>query len=103
VFVAASAEWDDRPGAVRDAIVETQRRWLETLARAAGIAVAEGHFRKDLDLEQFAFELHGIMLELHFQFRLLDSSLATRRARDAFERLLSTSRASSGASTKPRR
>src|SRR5215470_11724013 len=33
-FTAASLEFDNRPGAVRDAIADTMKTWLATLARA---------------------------------------------------------------------
>src|SRR5690606_13086514 len=32
VFVGAAAEYDDRPGPVRDTLARTQRDWLDTLA-----------------------------------------------------------------------
>src|SRR5262249_39053825 len=48
-FVAAAAELDDRPGPVRDRLVELQRDWLAFLGKAVRIAIAEGHFREDVD------------------------------------------------------
>jgi AcrR family transcriptional regulator len=44
-FMAASFELDDRPGPVRDFVVQNLRDWIDTLAGAARIAVQEGHFR----------------------------------------------------------
>src|SRR5262245_48580748 len=35
IFVQASVELDDKPGIVRDALVASQKDWLETLAQAA--------------------------------------------------------------------
>src|SRR5262249_29692800 len=64
-FVAASAELDDRPGPVRDRLVKLQQDWLDTLAQSVRIAIAEGHFRKDADPEQFAYEMYGILLVAH--------------------------------------
>ncbi|MGE5719707.1 MAG: TetR/AcrR family transcriptional regulator, partial [Nocardioidaceae bacterium] len=71
IFVAAAAELDDQPGALRDALVRNERDWLEFIATVAGTAVAEGELRDDLDLEQFAFEVHGVMLAHHHASRLL--------------------------------
>ena len=88
IFVAAAIELDDQPGPLRDYLVETQRQWLATLARAADIAVAEGHLRADLDRDQFAFEVYSLMLGLHHQMRLLGDPRALDRARAAIERLL---------------
>ena len=54
LFVAASFELDDKPGLVREVLVELQRQLLETMAKSAQIAIEERHFRKDIDAEQFA-------------------------------------------------
>lgn len=88
VFVTAAAEYDDRPGPVRDALVRAQRDWLEFLSTVATTAVAEGEFREDLDPEQFAFELHGVLLAYHQASRLIHDSAADRHAHAAFEGLL---------------
>jgi AcrR family transcriptional regulator len=88
IFVAAAAELDDRPGPVRDRLVELQRGWLASLARAARRAQEVGHFRRDLDPDQFAFEQHGIALSWHWHARLVRDPRAMERARNAFERLI---------------
>jgi AcrR family transcriptional regulator len=93
VFTSAAAEYDDRPGPVRDRLVQLQRDWLETLATAARTAIAEGHFRPDIDPEQFAHDLHGVMLAHHHADRLLADGRATARARTAFEALIRAARA----------
>ncbi len=92
VFFAATGELDDRPGPVRDVLVQAQRDLLGTLAHAARIAVEEGHFRPDLDLEQFAFELDAIVLGYHHCSRLMRNPAARDRARAAFERLVASAR-----------
>jgi AcrR family transcriptional regulator len=95
IFVAAAAELDDREGAPRDFLVENQVRLHGSLARAAKIAIEEGHFRPDLDCEQFAFELYGILLANNHFHRLLRDPSAARRSQAAFERLLEAARAPS--------
>jgi AcrR family transcriptional regulator len=92
-FVAVSGEYDDRPGPIRDRIAQLQRDWLATVASTVRTAVAEGHFKKDVDPEQFAFELYGHMLVGHMGWRLLDDKKSAARARKAFEGLLERSRA----------
>jgi AcrR family transcriptional regulator len=91
-FVAASSELDDRPGPVRDYLVQTQRDWLDALATAARIAVEEGHFREDLDPAQFAYEQYSIALAFHQFHRLLRDPATEERCRRAFEGLLARSR-----------
>lgn len=93
IFVAAAIELDDRPGPLRDYLVGMQRDWLATLARAADVAVAEGHLRPDLDREQLAFEIYALMLGHHHQWRLLGDARALDRLRVAIDRLLDTAAA----------
>ena len=92
IFVQASVELDDRPGPARERLVALQRAWHESLATAVKGARAEGHLRRDVDPEQIAFELYGIMLSTHHSARLLRDPRATGRARRAFERLLAACR-----------
>ncbi len=92
IFVQASVELDDRPGPARDRLVKLQREWLETLAGAFRVARDEGQLRADVDPQQLAFELYGIMLSCHHQARLLRDRGAEERARRAFDRLLDGAR-----------
>jgi AcrR family transcriptional regulator len=96
-FVGATTELDDRPGPPRDALMQSCKDWIDELHKAARIAVSEGHFRADLDPEQFAFEEYGIMLVLHTYHRFLKAPQALTRARQAFERLVDTARPSPSA------
>lgn len=91
-FVAASAELDDHPGALRDRLAELQRDWLEMLANIARTAITEKHFRSDVDPEQFAHDMYGIMLVTHQYTRLLRDPKATERASRAFEALVVAAR-----------
>ena len=92
LFVAASAELDDRPGPARDRLVQLQKEWLGLIAGAVRIAIAEGHFRKGVDPEQLAFDLYGIMLVTHFSSRLLRDPKAGERARKSLSALLAAAR-----------
>lgn len=91
-FVAAAAELDDQPGRLRDYLVSTQRDWMDALATAARIAIEEGHFRRDLDGDQLAYELYSIILAFHHFHRLLRDPRSHERARQAFEDLIHHSR-----------
>ena len=93
--MSASAELDDRPGPVRDVLVQAQKDWMATIAQAARSAMEEGHFHKDVDPEQFAFEIYGIALSLHHHSRLLRQPGSGARARAAFERLVQSARSPS--------
>jgi AcrR family transcriptional regulator len=91
-FVGASAELDDRVGPSRDALARADKDWLDELAKAARIAVREGHFAATLDPDQFAFELNGIMLSFHQFHRFLREPEALARTRRAFDRLVAWAR-----------
>lgn len=93
IFMGLSQEYDDRPGPMRDALAKSQQDWRDTVARAAKIAVSEKHFRKDLDVEQFAFEFVGMGMIFQQSLKLLQDKKAERRAYTAFEALLARSRA----------
>lgn len=100
-FMAASFELDDRPGPVRDFVVQNLRDWIDTLAGAARIAVQEGHFRTDLDCEQFAQDCQGIGLGFVHASRLMRDPQARARAQRAFEALVRDARVSSAAEPSP--
>jgi AcrR family transcriptional regulator len=91
IFVALSHEYDDRPGVVRDRLVETLRDWHVTIRRVAITAVEQGHFRKDLDPDLFSFEFHGIGMAHHHLSRLVEDPNALRLTRAAFEGLMQRS------------
>jgi AcrR family transcriptional regulator len=92
LFLAASTELDDKEGRPRDFLVGMQRQLLAALARAASLAIEAGHFRGDLDCDQFAFELYGVMLGHHHFRRLLRDPRADARTRAAFDHLLEAAR-----------
>ena len=92
MFVALATELDDQPGPVRDRLVQSQKDWLDVIANAVRTGVTAGEFRTDLDAEQFAHELHGIMLAGHHALRLLRARNAAERTRRAFARLLDDAR-----------
>ena len=88
-FVAAVADFDDRPGSpVRDRLVYHLKNLLASVARAAQISVTEGHLRADLDADQFAYEFWAIGLAYQHYSRLLTDPEAVDRARRAFDALV---------------
>ncbi|HSG38679.1 MAG TPA: TetR/AcrR family transcriptional regulator [Thermoanaerobaculia bacterium] len=93
LIVAASVELDDRPGPQRDYLALSHQRRHDFIAKGARLAIEAGHFRPDLDTEQFAFDVNSIVLGHHHAHRMLRDHKARERARNAFERLLADSRA----------
>lgn len=88
VFIAASIELDDRPGPLRDYVKSQQQTLIKTLADAARMAVEEGHFRKDLDADQFAWTMYCFVLGYHHFKRMLDDPKAEEHLRNSFEGLV---------------
>jgi AcrR family transcriptional regulator len=93
LMLAASAEYDDRPGAVRDLLSAGQRELRGAIAKAIRLAIDEGQLSPGTDPWQLGFELFGIVLATHHDRRLLDDTRSLARARAAFERLIETHRA----------
>jgi AcrR family transcriptional regulator len=91
-FIAASFELDDRPGPARDFLVQTERDWFEVLTTVARTAVQEGDFRADLDCEQFAQDVYGIIFSYAHGSRLMKDPKARDRAQTAFETLVRAAR-----------
>ena len=94
LFIAASTELDDRSGPVRESLVKHMTDLTTTINRAAQIAVEEKHFRSDLEPEQLAFEIWGLILSFHQVSRLMRKESAENMARNAFHRLLKDAQAS---------
>lgn len=87
-MIGGAAEFDDRPGPVRDMLASGQRAWIDTLQRAVRQAREEGQLRPDADPEQIAFEIFGIALVVHHHRRLLGYQRARERALVALDALL---------------
>jgi AcrR family transcriptional regulator len=79
-WAAASAEYDDRPGPVRDAIASAMDAWLGELERQARIAGAA-------EPERLAFELHAVVMGANSRYRLTGDRRVFGYARDAVEGL----------------
>ncbi|MGH9381162.1 MAG: TetR/AcrR family transcriptional regulator [Thermoanaerobaculia bacterium] len=92
VFIGAATEFDDLPGPIHDRVSEYQKEWMEALARACRLAIEEGHFRSDLEPEQFAHDFYSIILAHHHFQRLIADPRSAERARIAFERLMADAR-----------
>ena len=59
-FVASRAEFDDRPGPVRDALAAAIGGWRDLLQTVAAQAIAAGELRPDTDTGQLAFEIDAL-------------------------------------------
>ncbi|MDJ0829670.1 MAG: TetR/AcrR family transcriptional regulator [Desulfobacterales bacterium] len=88
IFVSASTEFSDRPGKVRDYLLRQQEEWIDCLKRMAESATRVGDFSKEIDCEQFAFDLYSLLLGFHLYYKLLNNAETKKRQEASLERLL---------------
>jgi hypothetical protein len=65
-----------------------ERVWHGLLTQLVNEAIDCGHLRRDLDVEQFIWELSGIYLSHHAAHRFLRATDADRRAETALQALI---------------
>jgi len=88
IYISGASEFDDRPGPVRDALVESVSIWQAAVLRAIVQAKDEGHLPADADERQIAFEIHGLILALHYEARFLQVPGSIGRANTGFDNIL---------------
>jgi AcrR family transcriptional regulator len=87
-FAAAAAEFDGRPGPVRDRVAGIMKEWLATLRGSINEAREAGQLNADADPSQLAFELNALEMGANWAFQLYGDRQAFSRARGAMlERL----------------
>ena len=96
-FAAAAAEFDSRPGPVRDRIAEIMKEWLATLRNAIIEAQEAGQLDKEIDATQLAFEFNSLELGANWAFQLYGDQRAFKRAREAIRERLSRYATAAGA------
>ncbi len=89
-MLAANTEFDDRPGPMRDAVVQHMQRLNHEIMRGVQMAIDTGEFSVDTDPEQFAFELFGIISSCYRSRNLFDDFKVKLCARKAFDWLTSS-------------
>lgn len=87
-FAAASAEFDSRPGTVRDEIVSLTKAWLTALQREVAFARKNKQIKASVIPSQLAFELHAYVQEANWAFKLFNDKSAFLRARNAISERL---------------
>lgn len=88
IFISGAVDFDDRPGPVRDALASSVKIWLAAVQRAVVQAKDEGQLAADADERQICFEIHGLILAVHYEARFLKTPGSIERANKAFEQIL---------------
>lgn len=60
-MAAVTAEFDSRPGAVRDRMAELMNQWFKILGQFIREAQELGELDSHIDTAQLAFEIHALM------------------------------------------
>lgn len=100
-FVAASTEFDGRPGPVRDRVASMMAEWLLALETAIQDAQDAGELPAGLDSEQLAFEIHSIGMGANWAYQLYRDDAAFDRAREAIRERVPEPAAGKARSRKP--
>jgi AcrR family transcriptional regulator len=90
---AASSEFDDRPGLVRDALTAAYGRWLDLLAAEARTAIRAGELPRGTDPRDVAFGLNAIAMGVNQGRHLFGDEAACERGWRAMRTLLQAPRA----------
>lgn len=88
IYISSAVEFDDRPGSVRDALVAMIQTWHDAVRRAIEQAIECGHLKPDTDPQQLLFQIHGFILALHHDSRLLKLPNALELACRSIDALL---------------
>ncbi len=98
IYISGAVEYDDRPGVIREQLVEMVRLWQVALQRAAMQAMQEGHLPPQTDADQLVFEMYGLVLALHHDARFIKRPGSVERAQAGFARLIRSMHAAPDAS-----
>lgn len=89
-FVTVTAEFDARPGPVRERVIESQKEWMAFLTQLAETARQEGSLADGVDPAQLAFELNAFLEAADLLYLMLDEPEVMARTytaiQGAFER-----------------
>ena len=88
IYISGAVQFEDSSGPVRDALVSSVMTWHGAMKRAIVTARQEGHIRPDVDEDQILFEIHGLILALHYEARFLKSVGSIGRANAGFDNIL---------------
>ncbi|WP_353235151.1 TetR/AcrR family transcriptional regulator [Diaphorobacter ruginosibacter] len=88
IYISGAVEFDDRSGPVRDALANSVLTWYAAVRRAIEQCVECGQLKPDVDASQMLFEIHGLILALHYEARFLRMPGSIKRALGGFDSIL---------------
>ena len=91
-FIAGAAEFDDRPGIVRDELIKSVQQWRSALLRAIQESIAVGHLQKKVDAQSLLFQIYSIVLGAHHDSRFLDNPKSLSIANKLIRQILTANK-----------
>lgn len=88
IYISGAVEFDDRTGPVRDALANSVMTWQAAMKRAIQQCKECGEIRDDVSEDQMLFEIHGLILALHYEARFLHTPGSIDRANTGFDNIL---------------
>jgi AcrR family transcriptional regulator len=88
IFISGAVDFDDRPGPVRDTLAQSVETWLGAVVRSVHQAKQEGHIHANADEDQVAYEIHGLILAVHYEARFLKKPGSIERAVQGFKHIV---------------
>ena len=88
IYISGAIEFDERTGPVRDALAQSVMTWHRAMQRAIVQSKERGELRADIDPDQMLFEIHGLILALHYEARFLKNPGSLARAITGFDNIL---------------
>ena len=88
IYISGAVEFDERTGPVRDALADSVATWHAAMRRGIEQSKELGELRADVDADQMLFEIHGLILALHYEARFLKNPGSLQRAITGFDNIL---------------
>lgn len=88
IYISGAIEFGDRTGPVRDALVSSVMTWHAAMKRAIEQCKQLGQLQGETSPEQMLFEIHGLILALHYEARFLQTPGSIDRAITGFNNIL---------------
>jgi AcrR family transcriptional regulator len=92
-FLSTAAEWDTRPGPIRDRLRAVLTGWDELLKGNLRAAQQHRDLPRDVDIDQLAFEINALLHEANGHYLLYRNPAALKHARIAIDTRLKHARA----------
>jgi AcrR family transcriptional regulator len=89
IFISGAIEFDDQPGPIRDALVQSVQMWRQAIRRAIVEAVQVGHLKETADPDVMLFQIYSYVLGVYHDLRLLHAEQSMVIAKKLFEEMIS--------------